>query len=396
MWKNIKNGESNNNGEFDGPVISTTAIAITRWIGKFVHLIKVLPLLGYEIYAGIIQIVEYYMYSIYSFFGSQEVPDGVSLPPKLLRLLLRIQKLYAPEKEKDKDKDKDKDSNNSSTEHAHVRVARLSSLVTLADAQTLYGISARIVACESLRFIQEALNAIKDDITPLLKTAGKEKQMLDFYKNTVDVTPEMMNFIMKLAGMKFIGFDQLLVQIYNTKWDTKEIGVEHNQYINFLLSEFGNVSKKMIKEASYGCLPNNIKLWVYDQLIRLTMDLLVEGYSRLKKCSAEGRAIMSLDIKVLQNGLEKMTSLRPIPNTQYVDNYIKALYITDEADFTNWATNHPEYSVKQCIALINLGIGLNLKKQAKQALITAVEELDKSRKRGIGNSSMTNLLQSPK
>ena len=36
------------------------------------------------------------------------------------------------------------------------------------------------------------------------------------------------------------------------------------------------------------------------------MATLVEGYSRVKRCSAEGRAVMSLDLGVLRGELEKL------------------------------------------------------------------------------------------
>jgi hypothetical protein len=39
------------------------------------------------------------------------------------------------------------------------------------------------------------------------------------------------------------------------------------------------------------------------------------------------------------------------------------------------------------MGLINLGIGQNMKKQAKQALVSAVEDLDKNRKKAHLSSS---------
>ena len=71
------------------------------------------------------------------------------------------------------------------------------------------------------------------------------------------------------------------------------------------------------------------------------MEQLVEGYSRIKKCTNEGRAIMSLDVRIFQSGVEKMTTTRPIPETQYVENYIKAFYIPVENDFLVWCKEHP-------------------------------------------------------
>ena len=69
--------------------------------------------------------------------------------------------------------------------------------------------------------------------------------------------------------------------------------------------------------------------------VRHVSDQLVEGYSQTKKCSDEGRALMSLDVKTLQAGCRSLLPGQPLP-MEYVDNYIRALYLPSD-QILEWA-----------------------------------------------------------
>lgn len=47
-------------------------------------------------------------------------------------------------------------------------------------------------------------------------------------------------------------------------------------------------------------MPPEVQHVVMDGAVRHMSEQLVEGYSQTKKCSDEGRALMSLDVKTLQ------------------------------------------------------------------------------------------------
>jgi hypothetical protein len=48
---------------------------------------------------------------------------------------------------------------------------------------------------------------------------------------------------------------------------------------------------------------------------------------------------MQLDFSQFLSKLEKMTSIRPIPDREYVENYIKAYYL-QEAALESWIREH--------------------------------------------------------
>ena len=63
------------------------------------------------------------------------------------------------------------------------------------------------------------------------------------------------------------------------------------------------------------------------------------SFSQAKKCSNEGRALMQLDYQQFLSKLGNLTELRPIPDHDYVETYIKAYYLT-ESDMENWIQTH--------------------------------------------------------
>lgn len=63
------------------------------------------------------------------------------------------------------------------------------------------------------------------------------------------------------------------------------------------------------------------------------------SYANVKKCSNEGRALMQLDFQQFLMKLEKLTDLRPVPDKEFVETYIKAYYLT-ENDMEQFIKNH--------------------------------------------------------
>jgi len=167
--------------------------------------------------------------------------------------------------------------------------------------------------------------------------------------------------------------------VANTKWDIKEVGLDNSPYVEYLLNELTNFGKRLLRETkNTGSLSPHVLDYLWEIVITHAMEQLVEGYARVKKCTNEGRTIMSLDLQILQNGLGKLTTLRPIPHVHYVDSYIKAYFAVD---ILEWCKQHPEYSLKQWLSIVNVGIGLLMKKKERQELITSLEEMDRTRGR---------------
>lgn len=76
-------------------------------------------------------------------------------------------------------------------------------------------------------------------------------------------------------------------------------------------------------------------------------------YANVKKCSNEGRALMQLDFQQFLMKLEKLTDIRPIPDKEFVETYIKAYYLT-ENDMERWIKEHRVRAGKQLIKFLFL------------------------------------------
>lgn len=125
----------------------------------------------------------------------------------------------------------------------------------------------------------------------------------------------------------------------------------------------------------------------------------------MKKCSNEGRALMQLDFQQFLMKLEKLTDLRPIPDKEFVETYIKAYYLT-ENDMEQFIKNHrvsssppgadppfrfplarllsfavlQEYSMKQLANLVNVCLGSHINKKARQKLLAAIDDIDRPKR----------------
>lgn len=137
-------------------------------------------------------------------------------------------------------------------------------------------------------------------------------------------------------------------------------------------------------------IPKVVITIIWDQVVRLINRTMLEGFSNARKCTNEGRALMQLDYQQFLIQLEKLTDLRPIPDKELVESYVKAYYLP-EAQLEEWIKDHKvtyfqikeytsiikkiiyqDYSIKQ---MVNLLIQIpHLNKKMRQKLITNVEE----------------------
>ncbi|OIV99299.1 hypothetical protein TanjilG_17109 [Lupinus angustifolius] len=138
-------------------------------------------------------------------------------------------------------------------------------------------------------------------------------------------------------------------RIANTKWEVKELGMEHNGYVDLLLGEF----KHYKTHLAHGGIRKEAQDLLSAYGLEIVAETLVEGLSRVKRCSDEGRALMSLDLQVLINGLRHFVSLNVKPKLQIVETFIKAYYLP-ETEYVHWARAHKEYSKSQIVGLVNL------------------------------------------
>uniref|UniRef100_A0A8C6Q5I4 VPS50 subunit of EARP/GARPII complex n=1 Tax=Nothobranchius furzeri TaxID=105023 RepID=A0A8C6Q5I4_NOTFU len=377
--KKSKKKSDYNLSKANAPILTNTTLNVIRLVGKYMQMMNILKPIAFDVIHCVSQLFDYYLYAVYTFFGRNDMYEssGLGLISSRLRTTLnRIQEnlidmvrqhlsvpLFHGSAEDRKEK---------------VPSPHLSQLVVLTNSGTLYGLAQRVVATESLVFLAEQFESLQSHLDTVMP-AAKKPFLQQFYSQTVSTAGELRKPIYWIVAAKAIDYEQMLLLMAGVKWDIKEIMSQHNVYVDVLLKEFEQFNKRLSDVSKQVRIPLPVSNVLWEHCIRLANRTLVEGYSNVKKCSNEGRALMQLDFQQFLMKLEKLTDLRPIPDKEFVETYIKAYYLT-ENDMEQFIKNHREYSMKQLANLVNVCLGSHINKKARQKLLAAIDDIDRPKR----------------
>ncbi|XP_039593442.1 syndetin isoform X3 [Polypterus senegalus] len=362
----------------NAPILTNTTLNVIRLVGKYMQMMNILKPIAFDVIHCMSQLFDYYLYAVYTFFGRNDTYEssGLGLISSRLRTTLnRIQESLI---------DVEAGSENTSVHIApderkeKVPSPHLSHMVDLAASGSLYGLAERVVATESLVFLAEQFEFLQPHLDTIMP-AAKKPFLQQFYSQTVSTASELRKPIYWIVAAKAIDYEQMLLLMAGVKWDIKEIMSQHNVYVDVLLKEFEKFSKRLGDISKQVRIPLPVSNVLWEHCIRLANRTLVEGYANVKKCSNEGRALMQLDFQQFLMKLEKLTDIRPIPDKEFVETYIKAYYLT-ENDMEQFIKNHREYSTKQLTNLVNVCLGSHINKKARQKLLAAIDDIDRPKR----------------
>lgn len=359
------------------PILTNTTLNVIRLLGKYMQMMNILKPIAFDVIHCVSQLFDYYLYAVYTFFGCNDTYEasGLGLISSRLRSTLnRIQEslidvetpeaavVHGPSEER-----KEK-----------VPSPHLSQLVDLSNSSALFGLAQRVVATESLVFLAEQFEALQSHLDSMMPPA-KKPFLQQFYSQTVSTASELRKPIYWIVAAKALDYEQMLLLMAGVKWDIREIMSQHNIYVDVLLKEFEQFHQRLADVSRHVRIPLPVSNVLWEHCIRLANRTLVEGYANVKKCSNEGRALMQLDFQQFLMKLEKLTDLRPIPDKEFVETYIKAYYLT-ENDMEQFIKNHREYSMKQLANLVNVCLGSHINKKARQKLLAAIDDIDRPKR----------------
>uniref|UniRef100_A0A8D0Q0A3 VPS50 subunit of EARP/GARPII complex n=1 Tax=Sus scrofa TaxID=9823 RepID=A0A8D0Q0A3_PIG len=362
----------------NAPILTNTTLNVIRLVGKYMQMMNILKPIAFDVIHFMSQLFDYYLYAIYTFFGRNDSLEstGLGLSSSRLRTTLnRIQESLI-----DMEVSADPTATLTAAEERKEKVPspHLSHLVVLTSGDTLYGLAERVVATESLVFLAEQFEFLQPHLDAVMP-AVKKPFLQQFYSQTVSTASELRKPIYWIVAGKAIDYEQMLLLMANVKWDVKEIMSQHNIYVDALLKEFEQFNMRLNEVSKKVRIPLPVSNILWEHCIRLANRTIVEGYANVKKCSNEGRALMQLDFQQFLMKLEKLTDIRPIPDKEFVETYIKAYYLT-ENDMERWIKEHREYSTKQLINLVNVCLGSHINKKARQKLLSAVDDIDRPKR----------------
>lgn len=173
------------------------------------------------------------------------------------------------------------------------------------------------------------------------------------------------------VASKYIQHEQIVQSMERVNWEVKEIMSQHNLYVDELiqnLEKFRLIETDLIK---FCCkLSNESSQILWTQMLKLVNFIFIDGFSTAKKCTPEGRALMQLDYQQFLCKIENIVSIKPIPNKELVDEYIKAYYYTEEL-LEKLIRSKKDYTTKQLRSLINCT--LNDNKKGRQRLLNLID-----------------------
>uniref|UniRef100_A0A672IR55 VPS50 EARP/GARPII complex subunit n=1 Tax=Salarias fasciatus TaxID=181472 RepID=A0A672IR55_SALFA len=336
----------------NAPILTNTTLNVIRLVGKYMQMMNILKPIAFDVIHCVSQLFDYYLYAVYTFFGRNDMYEssGLGLISSRLRTTLnRIQESL-------------------------IDMVR----PTSALSPILIYIPFFFSFFFSSVFLAEQFESLQSHLDTMMP-AAKKPFLQQFYSQTVSTASELRKPIYWIVAAKAIDYEQMLLMMAGVKWDIREIMSQHNVYVDVLLKEFEQFNKRLGDVSRHVRIPLPVSNVLWEHCIRLANRTLVEGYANVKKCSNEGRALMQLDFQQFLMKLEKLTDLRPIPDKEFVETYIKAYYLT-ENDMEQFIKNHREYSMKQLANLVNVCLGSHINKKARQKLLAAIDDIDRPKR----------------
>lgn len=133
------------------------------------------------------------------------------------------------------------------------------------------------------------------------------------------------------------------------------------------------------------------QIWM--EVCQAAFDLLLEGFSRVKKCSSEGRAMMTMDLFAVHEGLNNVHLCRPPRGKHYIDNYLRAFYISED-ELLQWVQeNWQSYAYRHVLGLLTQTLSTMLANKKFKDAVALIDSLYEYEKKDSATSVTSMLSQ---
>ncbi|XP_057652521.1 syndetin [Diorhabda carinulata] len=365
--RNVNRKEKKEKSQTNTPILTNTTLTVLRQMGKYIQMSRLLKPIAFRIISSMNQLFDYYLYSVHLFFGSDLCVSSTNLYSQELNMTLerisndlilenmpidqdtgRIGKVYKPS---------------------------ISPLIDLKNPETLYGLSERIVAVESLIFLAKEYEFLQEYLEYL--TPQNHKALLQqFYLQNIASVPDLRNPIYMAVVAQSFDLRQILMNMAKINWEVRDVRSMHNSYVDTLLREIHIFTLRLEEISLKVPVSSEVYKNIWTNVAHIVTHTLVQGFSEAKKCTNGGRALMQLDFTQFLTKFEKISSLKPVPHKEYVENYVKAYYLPD-LELETWIKEHKEYSSKHLFGLVSCACQNN--KKTRQKLLQVIEDIEKNK-----------------
>eukprot|EP01080_Neovahlkampfia_damariscottae_P008013 gene8013-12478_t len=377
--KHEQNGKNEENGkkkeENSKVVFTATSLRILTLFQQYLYSMQIFSSISTDVYFAFCNLFTFYVYSIHSFFSNitgKEIfyPEHDSHASSQLRKTFKVIREYTNKLHKDSI------SSEKTTRPSDLiyPLPKFNSMIQI-DKSPTYGIVQRITAIESLHILFESIENLSPSFHQFLPKS-KSKFIDDVITEIENTVSEVHDLILSRTILRSFDISEVPNLIKEMKWEnlTIDMGVA-SSYVGYIEKHLRGISENLTLLNDVGSKEIFDKFW---NLITITiMETLVEGYSRVKKCDPMGRNQMKFDLTTIEQSIKKKSTLNSIPKITYVREYIDGYYYAEDFIW-EWIEQHSSnYTKNQMISLVNVGAGVNMKKQDLKELISKIEKLDK-------------------
>ncbi|PKA48053.1 hypothetical protein AXF42_Ash015816 [Apostasia shenzhenica] len=319
-----------------------SSVCLLRLMDKYARLMQKLEIVNTDFFKGICQLFGIFYYFIFETFGHRDSNQSARLKVSLSKIVQDCDQWIRPQ---------NMSMLSSSPALINTPLAHFDVTPTVPSGSVpgaSFGLKERCVAAETISFVAQILHRSKAHLQSMLFQYNVA--IIDnFFENVVDSVPDLTEHIHKTTARMLLHINGYADKIANAKWEVKELGLEHNGYVDLLLGEFKHYKTRLV----HGGISKEVQDLLLEYGLENVAEVLTEGLSRVRRCSDEGRVLMSLDLQVLINGLQHFVSVNVKPKLQIVETFIKAFYLP-ETEYVHWARSHPEYAKSHIVGLVNL------------------------------------------
>ncbi|KAJ0260158.1 DUF2451 domain-containing protein [Hirschfeldia incana] len=329
-----------------------SSLCLLRSMDKYSRLMQKLEIVNVEFFKGICQLFGVFFYFVYQVFGQENTNSGGkgvadSSNHRLKSCVSRISQECEQWINPQFSSSPSSSLSFPNTVHSLADVTPASPIKTSLSG-TSFSLKERCAAVDTVSLVARILHKSKAHLQSMLMSRNGSL-VEDFFGQLVGSVPELTEHLHRTTARILLHVNGYIDRIANSKWEIKELGVEHNGYVDLMLGEFKHYKTRL----AHGGISQEVQNLLLQYGVEIFAEMLVEGFSRIKRCTDEGRALMSLDIQVLINGLQHFVPTKVKPKLQIVETFIKAYYLP-ETEYVHWARAHPEYTKAQVTGLVNL------------------------------------------
>lgn len=373
-------------------VTQTSINGLSRFSGKYIQMMVLMPSCSQIIFRGLTQLFDLYLYSVYHGFVLTEEKQRLfnktqrqSAPPPiqtkeyealqlyLQRLLHENNSVSNPSATPTKS---DKSSDNSPfagyiSELNQEMVRLMKSLqipqpLQYCDERSHFSLYEKIVAAESCWFASKILLEIKSKILKFIPESDKNL-VINYITEVQLVSSQLRSLIYKGMCPPLIKQPVILSELDAAGWDQKKMLSEPHEWVESLVMNCSVIWDFMERSNDFSEASILVREQVWLEVCQAAFDTVLEGFSRVKKCATEGRASMTMDLSALHTGLDGIHVCKPPRGKQYVDNFVKASYLSED-ELVHWVEqNWQNYAYRHLHSLLT-NSSVMKKKRLKEAI----------------------------